>query len=235
MNFAGLKKFFIFDLIGCLIAAAIVAVITVLFGNFDEVTWRVFFTLLMAIAHSLVSLAFVWDDSDKNGLYSLPFFVNTIFVIIILSFITSIFGIWKIVSAENVWRIYQTYFYIGFASLHANILSKAFAKEKYMDMIIYANYAFIAGVVLLMQPIIYTTNAMRVLPEIYFRLLGAIGIIDATLSILTIIFYRLYMHKHPELRGVAAPTGRGISIWVWVLAIFLVYQLLAIMSSIFWR
>ena len=238
MKFAEIKKFLIFDLIGCLIVAALVAVATVLFGKFDEVTTRVFFTLFMAITHSLISLAFVWDDSGKNGLDSLKFFVNTIFIIIVLSFVTSIFGIWKIVSAENIWRIYETYFYVGFASLHANILFKAMGKEKYMDNVIYANYAFIAGVVLLLQPIIYTTNAIRVLPEMYFRWLGAIAIIDATLSILTIIFYKLYINKHPEAR-VPAVSRRGFSIWLWLLIIFLIYQLFAIVFRFFvfgfWR
>jgi len=232
MNFAELKKFFIFDLIGSLIIAAVVAVVTVLFGKFDEVTWRVFLTLFMVIMHSLISLSFVWDESDKNGMYKLPFFLNTVFVIIILSFVTSVFGIWKIVTSETIWHIYQTYFYIGFAALHADILSKAMRKEKYMDNIIYANFIFIAGVVALLQPIIYVANSMQVLPQMYFRWLAAVAIVDGTLSILTIIFYRLYMHKHPELKS-ETKGYRGLSIWMWILGIFLVYQIFSILFSLF--
>ena len=82
---------------------------------------------------------------------------------------------------------------IGFSSLHANLLSKAVDKENYLDMIIYLNYVFIGIVALMFFPIIYMENTLS---ELYYRFLGAAGIIDGTLSILTIIFYKLYKHKH---------------------------------------
>ena len=59
IKFAELKRFFIFDFIGALVVAALVAVVTVLIGQFNEVTWRVFFTLFMVILHSLISLLFI--------------------------------------------------------------------------------------------------------------------------------------------------------------------------------
>ena len=105
-------------------------------------------------------------------------------------------------------------------------------KEKYIDSIIYANFGFIVGVVLLLQPIVYVTNAVHVLPEIYFRWLAAVAIIDATLSILTVIFFRLYQNKHPELKVPSANRGH-VSIWVWVLVVYLAYQVLSITSMMF--
>lgn len=218
INFSEVKKFCVFSFIGSLIVAALVAVFTVLFGHFNEITARVFFTLFMVVLHSLVSLAFVWDDSRKNTFEKLSFFVNTVFVIIVMSFIASVFGIWKIVSAENIWHVYQTFFLLGFASLHADIVSKASGKEKYMNMVIYANYAFIAIVFLMLLPTIFVKNAFMVLPELYYRFLAAVAIIDGTLSVLTIIFYKLYMHKHPELRDVNP--RKGLSIWMLILIIF---------------
>ena len=245
INFAEFKKFFLFNLIGSLIISALVAVVTVLIGEFNEVTGRVLLTLLMVIVHSLISLSFIWDDKRQNTFERLAFFINVIFILIIISFFTSIFGIWKIIPGETVWHLYQTYFVIGFASLHGDILSKALRKENYMDMIIYANYVFMAIVVLMLQPVIYVDNATKVLGEMYFRILGAVGIIDGTLSILTIIFYKLYMRKHPQEQNVYSggiQTGKtqkkGLSIWVWILLAYLLLQIvfpLIFYSSRFFR
>jgi len=229
ISFAQLKKFFVFSFIGSLVVAALVAVVTVLIGQFNEITGKVFLTLFMVVFHSLVSLAFIWDDSRRNTFTKLAFFVNTVFLLIVMSFITSLFGIWKLFSGEIIWHLYQTYFLIGFASLHADILSKAFRKEKYMDIIIYANYAFIIIVVLMFLPIIFVDNATKVLGEMYFRFLAAAGIIDGTLSILTIIFYKLYMHNHPEIE--MPVQKKGLSIWIWILIIYLFFQ---VVGPIFW-
>ena len=237
ISFSEFKKFFIFTFIGSLIVAALVAVITVLIGEFNEITTRVFATLFMVVGHSLISLAFIWDDSRHNTFNKLAFFVNTVFILIILSFITSLFGIWKIVPGETIWDLYQTYFLIGFASLHGDILSKALRKEKYMDIIIYANYLFIFIVVLMFLPIIYITDSTTVLSEMYFRFLAAAGIIDGTLSILTIIFYKLYMHKHPEIE--IPVHKRGLSVWIWILIIYLFFQIIGpiflLLGGSFWR
>jgi len=85
----------------------------------------------------------------------------------------------------------------------------------------------------MLQLVIYTSNATKVLGEMFFRILAAVSIIDGTLSILTIIFYKLYMHKHPEiqdslqgnLQGQANPKKR-LSIWVWILIIYLALQII---------
>lgn len=231
ISFAQLKKYFIFSFIGSLIAAAVVAVIAVLFGQFNEVTNRVFATLFMVILHSLVSLAFIWDDSRRNTFNKLAFFTNTVFLLVVVSFITSLFGIWNIFTGDTIWHMYQTYFVVAFASLHIDILFKAFDKEKYMNAIIYSNYLFILIVALMLQPVIYILNSTNTLGELYFRILAAAGIVDGTLSILTIIFYKLYMYKHPEIK-LDVPHKR-LGIWVWILIIYLLYQLSWIFGGLF--
>jgi hypothetical protein len=230
INFLQLKKFFIFTFIGSLIVAALVAVVTVLFGQFNDVTTKVFATLFMVVAHSLISLAFIWDDSRRNTFNKLAFFINTIFILVVLSFITSLFGVWQIVEGEIIWHIYQTYFLIAFAALHIDVLFKAFDKEKYINAIIYANYGFIIIVASMLQPIIYINNATAVLGDMYFRILAAAGIIDGTLSILTIIFFKLYMSKHPEIVNDAPKKGLGI--WLWILIIYLFFQISWIIGSL---
>ena len=125
MDFKKFKKFFIFCLIGGLIVSALVAAVIVIVGEFNEITSRVLGTLSMVILHSLISLLFIWNDEKKNTFDKLVFFIDVLFFLIVASFLTSIFGIWKIVSESIILNLYQSYFVIGFASLHANILSKA--------------------------------------------------------------------------------------------------------------
>lgn len=241
IEFAEFKKFFLFNLIGSLVVAALVAVITVLIGDFNEITARVLFTLFMVVVHSLVSLTFIWDDEKQNTFDKLTFFINVLFGLIVISFFTSILGIWEIIPAETVWHLYLTYGVICFASLHGDILSKALNKENYLDALIFLNYAFMIIVVLMLQPIIYIDHATQVLGEMFFRILGAIAIIDGTLSILTIIFHKIYLNKHPKIESslqqeVSVPeeqkTTKKLSVWVWILIAYLVVQI--ILPIIFW-
>lgn len=197
VNFAELKKFFIFNLIGSLIISALVAIVTVLIGEFNQLTWKVLFTLFMVVIHSIISLFFIWGGKKEKS--ELSFFTNVLFVFIVISFVTSLFGVWEVVSAEIIWKLYWTYALLGVTTFHGSLLSKALHKETYLDLIIYANYLFMAVLVFMLLPMIFMRSPLKELSEMFFRILGAVGIVDGTLSILTIIFYKLYMHNHPQI------------------------------------
>jgi succinate dehydrogenase hydrophobic anchor subunit len=233
LNFTKFKKFFLSSLVGSLIISAFVAVVTVLTGEFSEITWKVLLTLLMVVFHSLISLSFIWDDEKKNTFDRFSFFSDVLFTIVVASFITSRLNVWKIIPSELAGNFYQTYFVIGFASLHSDILSKILKKETYMDMIVYANYFFMALVVLMLQAIIYVENSKEVMGEMFFRILGATTIVDGTLSVLAIIFYKLYTLKHPKaidplqtsIDGKPSKkTKRGMSFWVWLVVVYLLLR-----------
>src|SRR3989338_8647778 len=107
--FKEFKRFFLLNLIGALIISAVVAIITVLIGEFNQTAMRTLFTLLMVIVHSLISLAFIWDDSRQDTFERLTFFTNVLFLIIVLSFITSILGIWKLIPTHTVRNLYNRF------------------------------------------------------------------------------------------------------------------------------
>ncbi len=236
INYAEFKRFFIYNMIGSLIIVALVAVISVLISDVTQTSLRVISTLSMVVIHSLISLLFIWDNEKQGTFNRLSFFINTLFILIVASFFTSIFGIWDIVSGETIGSLYQVYFILAFAALHGNILHKASGKEAHIDVTILLNYIFMAVVVIMLIPIIFLENAAKTLPDIFFRILGASAIIDGTLTILTIIFHKLHMHKHPKTEnplennwgyGEQAPPQKrrgGLSIWVWILIIYLVIQ-----------
>ena len=186
------KKFFLFNLIGSLIIAALVAVITVLIGEFNEITMRVFLTLGMVVLHSLISLSFVWNREEKE----LRLTDNALFLFVVISFFTSILGIWRVIPSDIVLNLYQSYFVIFFAIIAIDLLTDALHKKDYLDLLVYVNYFFIITLTIMLQLVIYIDRPMQKLGDFYFRAMAAIGIIIGTLSILTIIFNKIASNKN---------------------------------------
>jgi hypothetical protein len=239
MNSPQLKKLSIQVMIGSLIAAATLAVVAVLVGSFNEIFMRSLFTLGLVAFHALASLAFV-DQAAKASGSKLAVFNNTVFALIVLSFFTSVFGVWQILPGEFVGKLYATYGVLLFASLHGDMLAQTLGKQTLIDRIVYANFVFMGIVILLILPLIWTNEAD--FGGFYYRLLAACGIVDATLTLLAIILHRLYLQKHPEAKstifnvttkldsnGVPVPVQaevqkRRTHPLIWLLGIFLIGQ-----------
>ena len=197
LNFKNLKTLFLRALIFSLIAAALLAVITVIIGKFNSLFDKALITILMVAIHSLISLGFITNNEKTKTFDNLAFFTNTAFVIIIASFLTSVMWTWNIVHPTLGYELYELYFVILFASLHGEALFKITGKQNLINKLVYSNYIFMSGVVIMLIPIIFFQQTN--FPSIYFRLLAAIGIIDATLTIISVIQYKLYLQKNPDL------------------------------------
>lgn len=198
MNLKQLKDIFLKVLIGCLVAAAGLAVVTVLAGAFSEVFFKSFSTILIVALHALASFGFIDYTERQTEPESLGFFTTGTFVIIVLSFITAVFGTWGLIDWDLAGKLYMTYFVVLFAILHAEVLAKTTGKESRIDNTVFANYLFMALVVAMILPIIYIQDATT-LGEFYFRGLAALGIIDATLTLVAILLHKIYLQKHPTV------------------------------------
>ena len=194
-----IKKLFIKVLIGSLLGAAGIAVVAVLAGEFNEILGKALFTLGLVAFHALAALGVIENNQKNNGDNGLVFFINVIFAIIVLSFFTSVFGVWEVFTGELVGKLYATYFISLFASLHGELLAKTASKDATIDKVVNANYVFMGIVILLLLPIVWVPDTN--LGDFYYRLLAANGIIDATLTILATILYKLYLQKHPEVKS----------------------------------
>lgn len=232
-RFDRLKKLVIQLFIVCLIASALVAIVTVLTGETSSILWKALFTLFLAMLHALACLGYLRTSEKTGDENDLSFFSNSVFIILILSFITSIFGVWEIMGWDFVGKLYLTYFVLLFAALHGELLLKSMKFEAYIDQIIYANYVFMILVIALLLPVIFIGSDN--FSSFYFRCLAAAGIVDATLSILAVIFQRLYLQKHPTqpselfaLTGsasAASPARRGVSPALIIFGIYLFFQI----------
>jgi hypothetical protein len=231
-----LKRLSIQVMIAGLIGAAVLAVVAVLAGSFSKTFEKSLFTLFLVIVHALACLAFV-EQTGKAKKSSFKFFENAVFIIIVLSFFTSIFGVWGLLAGSIVAKLYGTYFILLFASLHGQMLVEARGFQSSINNIVNVNYALMGLVIVLILPIIWSGNTD--FPNFYYRLLAAAGIIDGTLTIIAVILHRLYIQKHPDIQspiftniqsvqsgapGQVMPQKRHIHPLIWLLGIFIVGQ-----------
>jgi len=144
---ANFKKFFVYSLIGSLIISALVAVVTVLIGQFNEVTNRVFMDSFHGCYSFTGSLAFIWNDEKENTFEKLTFFTNVIFCLIIISFFSSIFWCLENNRGRNNLAFISDIFYYCLCFASRKYVIQDLKRENYMDMIIYFNFLFIFIVV----------------------------------------------------------------------------------------
>jgi hypothetical protein len=229
-----LKRSFFQVLIGCLLGAASIAVIAVLVGKFNDVLGRSLGTIAMVALHATLSFSYIAETGKrdkKDGGRSIELFGNTVFVLIALSFITSIFAIWQLLDGSLTLKLYLSYGVLLFATLHADILFRIRRFERQIDNVVTANYFLMATVVTMLFIVIFSGQPSD-LGEFFYRLLAAAGIIDATMTITAVILHKLYLQKHPELAASAelTPSARSKNFWknplVILLLIFLTFQVI---------
>lgn len=247
MNLQQLKSIFLKSLIGCLVAAAAIAVVSVIIGHFNNILFQALFTIFLVAAHCLISFAFIINNEKEETFDNLSLFTNVTFFIIVLSFITSTLGVWHAMPGWLVGQLYTLYFVILFATLHGEILNKTTKKQKNIDNVVLANYLFMTIVVIMLVPVIFSADKNDI-PSFYYRALAAAGIIDATLTLIAVILHKLYLQKHPKTidnvfnvqnmgppgsqptqpaqQGTVAAPKRGMNIFVKVLIVYIVLQFL---------
>lgn len=236
------KRTFFQLMIGCLITAAGIGVIAILIGSFSDVIGRALGTIAAVAIHALLGFSYL-SEADKrdrkDGGRSIELFSNAVFTIIVLSFITSVFGLWQLLPGEIVGKLYLCYIVLLFATLHADILYRIRGFERRIDLTVTANY-FLMSIVVAQLLIIIFSDASELLGAFYYRFLAAAGIVDATLTLTAIILHKLYLQKHPELVDEAEKKNPGASnFWrnpiVVLVLIFLALQVVGAIVSLIYR
>jgi len=74
---------------------------------------------------------------------------------------------------------------------HSEVISKTRGSRSLINNLVVANLVFIALVALLLLIIIFVDTDLFTLPDVYYRILTASIIVDATLTILIAIFHRI--------------------------------------------
>lgn len=189
-------------MLGCLIAAASVAVIAILIGSMTDIVWRAINTIISAMVHLGILFAIVSMTANGNRkmIESTNFVINSSIVIVVMSFFTSIFATWDVINLEWATKLYMTYAVILFVLLHAKTLLDVEAVYEGVKGYVRANFAVMGFVALLILGLIYAPYELNLLGGFYGRLLAAAAIVDVTISVVVAVLHRLYIQKHPEMQ-----------------------------------
>jgi hypothetical protein len=198
----GPKKIALWILITSVGASAILGIIIVLAGSFSELQIRIILTTLTISAASICALACgaLWE-SRRKLLLPLP---GT--MLASLAAILVIIGIWAEVDNEGFWRFTVSVGLLAVATAHACLLALARLAARFIWIRV---VAFIAVYVLagLFIYLIYLTPK----GDTFVRIIGAISIIVAALTILTPLFHRLSRGDLDEVRTRVATEHPGHS------------------------
>lgn len=238
-NSQKIKRLFFQVLIACLVATASLAVIAVLTGGFSDVLGKAIGTIALVAFHAILSLGYITNSEKKEntpGAKTLGLFSTTVFTLIVLSFITSVFAVWGLLEGSFAFRLYGIYTIILFATLHTDVLYRMNGQEKKIDYVINTNYVFIAIVASMLIFLILAGELAEYFGDMYFRLLAALGIIDATLTISAVIMHKLFMQKHPEIAAAVDKANEKAGSNFWknpIVVLVLLYVSVQFISLIF--
>lgn len=222
-----MKSWFVRILISLLIGAATIAVVAVLIGDFSDTLGKALGTLVLMALHASLALSFALNNEKRDLGNNFSTSVFSVFTLLVISFVTSIFWIWGIIDGPVIIKTYGYYLILLFATVHSELLAKTLNKRTLINNIVYANYVLMAIVVVMLAPVVYASDTAS-LNDLYLRILSASAIVDATLTIIVMILYKAYLDKHPEVKSILYRTGSdnggGMNILLKILFVYLFFQ-----------
>lgn len=178
----GPKRIALWFLIASIAASAVLGIITVLAGSFNDLQIRIILTTLTISAASICALASgaLWEQRRER------FLSLAGAVLALLAAILIIAGIWTEASNKEFWKFTISVSLLAVATAHVCLLALAKLARRFAWNRVAVSVAiyFLAG---LFVYIIYFTPK----GDTGVRIVGATSIIVAALTILTPIFHRL--------------------------------------------
>lgn len=211
-----IRRYFLYVLIGGLVVSALISIIAVLVGEFNETVGKALLTTLMIVIHALIGLAFLSTKSDQS--LSSKLIVNTLFGVVVASLLTSILGIWDVFDSVIIGDLYLTYFFGIITVLTIAALLTSHQQDQATRALSLGSISSVVVTYLLILPYIFADDNYT-LPNVYVRVTWAFVILSATLVVLTCIFDRLFVVKHPEVKASDQAKPGSMPTWLKILLI----------------
>jgi hypothetical protein len=190
--------------IGALIAAALVGVYAVIIGRWDETCWRLIGTISLLVFFSLVS----WYDADVSARRASWFGA----VSVALSAFLLLDGLWKIWSPALdgtvpddwwwgffSWMLLVAVTRLGLLHIHLVLNTQRRFTGPIMSKVTLVTLILVGALTVgLALPLVFTRADFS---EAYWRLVGAIAILDALGTILIPLTYTLFGPKSGRRAG----------------------------------
>lgn len=191
-----IKIAFLYVLIGGLVISALISVVAILIGQFNEVVIKALLTTFTFVTHSLLILALVL--ADRHNTIGKALFPTTLFAAIVANMITSTLGTWQVWDSEVSGRAFLLYMLVIGSSLIASGALKMRIAHRYTNIAVYTTLSLIAVLTLVLIPWVLAPDADWI-GSFYYRLVSAVTILAATTLSLSVILNRIALSQKPEL------------------------------------
>ena len=201
MSIKSVKSLVVKLLLVSVVAAAVVAVISILIGNVPDIAWRALWTAGLATIHLLLLflvLSYAEVRRDPRVVNTTNLTVNALMVLFILSFATTTLSTWDVIGAELSSKLFSTYLVALFSIVHMKAISDEEAVYTKLRPYVMANIFFILLSAGLIITLFFVDNAIDILEGFYGRALAATLIINVTISIVIATMSHMYKIKHPQ-------------------------------------
>lgn len=210
------RKYFLYVLIVGVIISALISIIAILIGEVNDYISRALQTTLSMVIHAMIALAFM-STTNRTRSRGQELVINTLFGITIASFFTSTLSIWQVISSQTTIDFYQLYLYALIAVLIIQAMFSVNVIDKTTANLMRTAQGMTVAMWVYLIPSVFDDNIPKSMPELYYRGIAALGILLGTVLILVVIFHRLYIAKHPELKLVGNAKAGGMPLWLIVL------------------
>ena len=191
-----LKIAFLYILIGGLVFSALISVVAILIGQFNEVVLKALHTTFIFMSHSLLIIALI--SADRYNTIGKSLFPTTIFVTIIANMLTTTLGTWGVWDNDVSWRAFLLYMLVIGSAFIVTAALRLRTAHRNTDIAVYATVSFVTLLTIVLIPWVFTHTPAE-LGSFYYRLIGALTILAATALSLSVIFNKIAVSQHPEL------------------------------------
>ncbi len=197
-----LKLAFLYVLIGGLVISALISVVAILIGEFNDIVQKAIATTISLVVHSsIVLLVILADRTNQLGKAIVP---TTFVVTVIASMVTSALGLWGVWGDDLSWRMVNVYaLAIGIAFIIDGLM-RLRLKTQLMQVLPYVTIGLFALLGLVLIPWILFFDATWV-TDVYYRIIGATAILAVTSLVVTAIVNRISIAQKPELAKTTTP------------------------------
>ena len=191
-----LKIAFLYILIGGLVVSALISIVAVLIGQFNEVVLKALLTTFIFMSHSLLIIALI--SADRYNTIGKALFPTTIFVTIIANMLTTTLGTWGVWDNDVSWRAFLLYMLVIGSAFIVTAALRLRTSNRNTNIAAFATVSCITLLTIILIPWVFTHTPAD-LGSFYYRLIGALTILAATALSLSFIFNKIAVSQHPEL------------------------------------
>ncbi|WP_210480771.1 hypothetical protein [Naasia sp. SYSU D00948] len=216
--FPWVRTVVLYSIVGSLVAAAVVGVVSALVGEFGTLSWQAMGTIALFVFFALLS----WYDADVSARRSRWFGVASVLTSIYL-LIVGLAKIWlphddDLVADGDGVALYPTYsdgfsdflswlwlvLVARIALLHIHLLLTIYARFQTAAMRVVSRVTFVLVAVLAVMLSLPALTPGQAYPELYWRVVAAVAIADALGTILVPLVHVLF-HRQPRPAAPASP------------------------------